>query len=337
MSATSCTGVLLFYAVGLRAARILYTQRALRLKHIWWPIFAEAISNEAYAQIDEVPIAGSSEKTEILREWNRFYSAVRGGATARLQLLAKRLGLLEAARLRLKRKAVSSKLLAITALGHLGDSDSWPAIEMLLDHPNVAVSVTAAAALVDIDPERAMPQILPLISMRARWPRTRVGRFLNVAGPEVISQPLCAAIEAAPAGRAIRLLLFAESADMAEVNRLVERLLASRQEPDLMAAALKAARGHIRTSAIEPLTVHDVWYVRMQAASLLGRAGRAEDCRILEPLLNDAQWWVRYRAAQAIVKLTPLGPNALRRLRERQHDRFARDVLNHVLAEKGLA
>jgi HEAT repeat protein len=75
----------------------------------------------------------------------------------------------------------------------------------------------------------------------------------------------------------------------------------------------------------------------MQAASLLGRAGNHEDLKALEPLLCDREWWVRYRAAQAMVASPFLGPNALRRIAARQNDRFAQDILQQALAEKGLA
>ena len=88
---------------------------------------------------------------------------------------------------------------------------------------------------------------------------------------------------------------------------------------------------------VEGLAKHKVWFVRMQAANLLGRFGRREDYRILEPLLSDTEWWVRYRAAQAITKLQFLGPHALRNLRDRQQDPYARDILSQALAEAGLA
>jgi len=37
------------------------------------------------------------------------------------------------------------------------------------------------------------------------------------------------------------------------------------------------------------------------------------------------------------VRLPFLGPNALRDLRERQADRYARDMLEQAMAERGLA
>ena len=75
----------------------------------------------------------------------------------------------------------------------------------------------------------------------------------------------------------------------------------------------------------------------MQAAKVLGRIGQQEHLSLLEALLDDREWWVRYRAAQSIASLPFLGPNQLRQLRRRQSDRFAADILQQAFAEVGIA
>jgi HEAT repeat protein len=161
--------------------------------------------------------------------------------------------------------------------------------------------------------------------------------MLNLAGADVVTGPLCNAIRNADADEACQLLRFYESASMNEVDSLVAQLLITRSEPTRVAAALKAVRGQIPDQIIGRLAQHGIWFVRMQAANVLGRFGRREDYQLLEPLLSDTEWWVRYRAAQAISRLPFLGPHALRKLRDRQQDRFARDVLLQAMAEVGLA
>jgi HEAT repeat protein len=71
----------------------------------------------------------------------------------------------------------------------------------------------------------------------------------------------------------------------------------------------------------------------MQAATLLGRMGHAEDAGRLEKLLGDAEWWVRFRAAQALVRLPGVGARNLEQIRMRLIDRYARDILGQVVAE----
>jgi HEAT repeat protein len=73
----------------------------------------------------------------------------------------------------------------------------------------------------------------------------------------------------------------------------------------------------------------------MQAVQLVGRMGRAEYADRLEKLLADREWWVRYRAARALVRLPTLARAEIEGIRERQLDAFARDILGQALGESG--
>jgi hypothetical protein len=50
-------------------------------------------------------------------------------------------------------------------------------------------------------------------------------------------------------------------------------------------------------------------------------------------LLGDANWYTRYHAARAIVRIAGLGAGHLAKLAQSAEDRFARDMASHVLAE----
>jgi hypothetical protein len=323
--------------LGFRASHILHKRHLQQLRATWWPIFAETAASEQFAADAALPSVRFWQKLMLLREWSRFRSLVMGQATVSLNTLAGRLDMLPLARRHMNRRSVAHRLLGLQVVGQLRDRDSWDAINATIEDPNIALSVTAATALTDIDPDRAIPRVVPLIGQFVRWPRTQVGRILNRAGPDIVSVRLCREIADAPADAAILLLQFADSAFAGDINAVAEKLLKDRQEPALLSAALKAARGRICPERIVELTRHDVWYVRMQAATFLGRAGNVADLAALEPLLSDREWWVRYRAAQALVASPFLGPNALRRIASRQQDQFARDILQQALAEKGLA
>ncbi len=329
--------ILFLYSLGLRVAHILHDRDLARLRVRWWPVIARATMTDGLDKKRELRALRRGSRTKLLREWCRFRTLVRGSSSSSLELLAEELGLLRVARRLLHRRSVSNRLLAVQALGFLRDDESWIEIEVLLDHQNITVSITAATALVHINAKEAIGLIIPMIGKRPSWPRTQVGRILNLAGPDTVTGPLCRAIETADFDEAVCLLQFYESASINDIDSLVAQLLISRSEPALLAAALKSVRGQLPNSMIEGLAKHKVWFVRMQAASLLGRFGRREDYRILEPLLSDTEWWVRYRAAQAITKLPFLGPNALRKLRDRQQDPYARDILRQALAEAGMA
>jgi hypothetical protein len=59
-----------------------------------------------------------------------------------------------------------------------------------------------------------------------------------------------------------------------------------------------------------------------------------QDAHYLLSLLNSGQWWVRYRAAQALVELPFINHRAVKRLIESRTDAFARDILLHIVADK---
>jgi HEAT repeat protein len=61
--------------------------------------------------------------------------------------------------------------------------------------------------------------------------------------------------------------------------------------------------------------------------------GEPGDRELLAGLLCDPEWWVRYRAAQALAA-RPLGtPQDVLALAEASGDRFARDIVRQALAE----
>lgn len=331
------TVVLLFYALGLRLAHVLYRHEMRRLRKHWWPVFAQAIAVGGNDRFVRVPRRITFSRLYLLREWCRFRSLVKGDCAGGLESIAVKLRFRRLARSLLHRRSFENRLLAVQALGYLGDVVSWNQLHRLMLEPNVTVSISAAAALVRIDAQDAIQDVIAQVGERENWPRTQVGRILNTAGPDIVSQPLCDAIERARPDVAVRLLRFYESAHVGDIDSLVATVAISRTDPPLLAAALKAVRGHLPTFLCKRLAHHDAWYVRMQAATLLGRFGRREDYRILEPLLSDPEWWVRYRAAQAITRLPFLGSASLQKLRERQTDPYARDIFRHALAETGVA
>ena len=62
----------------------------------------------------------------------------------------------------------------------------------------------------DIDPDRAIAQLVPMIDRRRDWPKTRVSTFLRMAGSEKISEPMFRAIRSADNRGKTYLLQFAQ-------------------------------------------------------------------------------------------------------------------------------
>jgi HEAT repeat protein len=331
------TIALFVYTLGLRVATISGSQRRSRVVQRWRDAFANAVLSEDAARTEKLYRISRYDRTDVMEEWNRVRDTVGGDAALNLIILGRRMNLPEIARKRLRRHRLQSKILAIQTLGHLRDGESRNPIVQYLHHPNLAVSITAAVALVDIDPGSAIEMLVPMIAKRRDWPRNRVSLFLRMAGSERISEPLYRAIRSADNEDKTYLLQFVHLVEPEVLEALLADLIRNVNDPGVLSAALKLVSGYSGVPRIAALTRHPSWYVRIQAARVLGRTAQPEHLPLLEALLRDREWWVRYRAAQAIASLPFMGPNTLRRLRQQQTDRFAADMLQQAMAEVGLA
>jgi len=329
--------LLLAYTLELRLHRRLRERRRARVVAHWRERIAAAVTG-ADARLESVerrPALPRRERREFLRLWNYTRNMIEGEAAERLIALAHRLDLPAFVREQAGHAQLGTRLMAIQALGHLRDAGSFERILADTDDENPLVSITAAEALVEIDPARAVNALMPKIVARRDWPRTHVFRMLQKAGSAVVGEPLYRCIRTAADGDAAYMLTFVELAEFDVRDAIAAELLRSRTEPELVSAALKAASGYGSVPGLDDLVSHPAWYVRMQVARLIGRMGRAEDADRLETLLADPEWWVRYRAARALVRLPALDRAEVLRIRERQQDPYARDILDHVIAESG--
>jgi HEAT repeat protein len=326
--------LLLAYTLELRLRRRWHERRRAGVIAHWRALLGDALTGRATA--GPVSKLRRRERRDFLRLWVYTRSMLEGAAAERLIELAERLQLRDYVREQAEHAHLKTKLLAIQALGYLRDSESFGALAAIIDHPSTLLSVTAAEALAAIDAPRAMERLIPKIASRRDWPRTHVFNLLSRAGSAVVSEPLYRCIRAASDDDAAYLLKFAEIAEFDVRDALAVELLRSRDNSEVLAAALKVATGHAAVPRTDELLAHPAWYVRMQATKLVGRMGRKEDVGRLEKLLADDEWWVRYRAAKALVRLPGVDAAELECVRLRLDDRYAKDILDQAIAEAGV-
>lgn len=331
------TVVLFVYTMGLRVATNSGKRRRREFLRVWRDIFAASILSADAAREQALPRIQRADQTDLLEEWNRARNMVDGGAVDHLITLAQRTVIPELALRMLHSRRAQSRILAVQTIGHLRLGRLRDDVQDLLDHENMALSITAATALIDIDPDFGAQVVIPMISRRRDWPKTRVSILLRQAGSERISEPMYRAIRSEDDAGKTYLLQFARLIESETLDALVQDLIRESRDPGVLNAALKLVSGFAGVPRIAALSQHEAWFVRMQAAKVLGKVGQKEHLSLLESLLDDPEWWVRYRAAQAITSLPFLGPNQLRMLRMRQSDRYANDMLRQSLAEVGLA
>lgn len=321
----------LLFAVGalrMRAARA--ARRRENLRASWRPVIAATLAGEPVS----LPALAPRDLFEFLNFWIGLHGWLRGESEARLNEIARRLMLRMPARRLIERGSLRERVLAAATLGHLHDLGAFETMVDLARDRNVLLSLTAARALIRIDARAAISLLMPLIATRADWPTARVATLLRAVGPEHVTEPLAAAIRNAPPATAAALLRHVHCMAPEAAMPLVREVLAEARDERVLGACLGAARDPRLLPQVRALSRHARWHVRMRAATALGRFGANDDRARLIEMLGDAQWWVRYRAAQALTALPGMDTDALRSIQSSHSDRYARDILDQVIAER---
>lgn len=328
------TIVLFAYTLGLRAATVLHERRERDVEQRWSGVLARAATGEERLL---PPRIRRYEHTIVLELWNSFRALVDGPAAISLIELGRFAGIERIAVRRLSSRRLTSRLLGAQTLGFLGSDTRWGEMAGFLDDDNAALSITTALALARIDPDRALGPLMARLPARRDWPKTNVSQMLALLGAERISAPFTELVRHGDEDTRAYLLTFAQLLAPDVYDMLATDLMRASTDPRVLAASLKLVSGRLGLPRLPWLAAHDVSFVRIQAAHTLGRIGKPEHVDQLARMLADDEWWVRYRAAQALVSLPFLGPNALRRMRDTQEDRYAGDILEQAMAEAGLA
>jgi HEAT repeat protein len=297
----------------------------------WRPILNAALFED---KIENLPRLAARERIAFLRLWVHLHESVRGGASKSLNDVAYRLGCDAFARRLLAKGNRAEKLLAVLALGHLRNAQAWPA---LLKQAGVSDSVTSLYALwglVQIDGKLAAECMTPFFIERDDWALSRVVTILLDAR-EQCEEVLIRLLPGLDAGRLPRALRIVEGLRVNLPPPLLSDLL-RRDAVDVMIGALRITSSPVLLDEVRALASHPDWQVRVQVAKTVGRLGGPGEVDVLQRLLTDSQWWVRYRAAHALVTLPFLDKAALAAIAEGCDDRFAADMLRQV-QEEGVA
>ena len=298
----------------------------------WRPVLNAAIVGEIP---DTLPPLRHGERLPFLRLWAHLQGSLRGEANEALNEVARRAGIDVYARSLLARGARPARLLAVLVLGHLHDRQAWLPLMRLAESPDNTFSLTALWALVRIDPRAAADYMVPLFIDREDWALSLAAGILQQAG-EPAGAALARYLPQLDADRLPRALRIAEALHVTLPAGLLGSALRSDAMP-VVIAALRSVRTPETIADVRALLVHENWQVRVQAARALGRIGERADAERLVALLGDAQWWVRYRAAQALLELPALSGADLAALHASLTDRFAADMLAQAMAESGAA
>lgn len=283
-----------------------------------------------------IPPLPNRDLSGFLQVWNDVHEPLHGATTAHLTRVAREVGLEQRLYKHLGHGSFHTQLVAIIALGHVQNSESFHRVEHFIDDKNPIVSLCAARALMQIDPKRAVSKFVPQIVRRGDWSQGSVASILHEVGADQVTRELSEATLQANAQIAPRLIRFLASVSPEAAAPIIRNTLLSSKDERLISTCLQVMTNRDDLDCVRPLLAHPRWHVRMQAAVTLGRLGVPGDEQRLIAILSDEQWWVRYRAAQALRHLSFIDVDDMLRIQQAQTDGYARDIIKHVLAEQAM-
>lgn len=297
----------------------------------WRPLLLSSLQSSVATVL---PMVARHERIYFLKLWNQLIrSASSNEAAENLIAIAYSVGADRYSRRFLTHGKRVECLLATLTLGHLRDHASWDALVLQTMAADNATSIHAFQALVQIDAAAAAQQLTPLMLARNDWAIAHIAGILQPAHAAFML-PLLEAADEIRAAHLVRALRLIEALQLPLSHAAILKLLDKDNDTDIIIAALRIASDASLLPYIRPHLQHPDWRVRGQAAKVIGRIGEHPDVNRLIPLLADAEWWVRYRAAQSLVGIPFLSMTEIELLRNNLSDRFARDMLSQAIAER---
>lgn len=326
--------LLLGWTLIIRRLRTSTDRRRQQMVTVWRPILAQSLIESP----DTLPAIHPRDRVLFLYLWNHLQESIKGESSDELCAVMRRTGMDQVVHHYLAKGTLRQQLLAIVTLGHLKDPSVWLRLVELAHDANAFRSLEAARALVRIDAPRAIPVLVPLMSQRLDWSPLKVLAILQGAGNELVAHALGEAAGQAPPLIAARLIRFLASIRNHRALPLIRPLLARRPLHEDVLAGCLSLFGQCSDpqdlSTVRQYLTHPTWFIRVHAASALGKMGVEEDEEHLIGLLGDSHWWVRYRAAEALSILPSMTDEKLSILVQTLPTTEARKVLTPFVAKR---
>lgn len=345
------TGVCAFIITSLVLLALLFfkLKRQLKLRRDrtffdeWHPLLIRTALDET--ALLSFPALKSGDDWRLLKLWVHLQMLLRGDASENLCKFAHELNLQSFALFFLKSPNKSEQILGLVALGYLHDETSWNLLTPLLEEPSNSTALYAAWALLKISPPRAAELVLQALMQHPTSSIVQTAALfkpfrVDLTQPWLVKfEKLCATYPASQAfeSQIAWLLKIAHSINLEIPVALLIPLLQDASQIDITIGALKLIKHTDGLHAVRRLASHPDWEIRAQVAIALGRLGDDSDIERLKILTTDTQWWVRYRAAHALVYFPGIDKQALIESVSHWSDRYAKDMVWQVLAETPVA
>jgi hypothetical protein len=320
------TVLLLAALVLVRSRNAIYRRRQIMLATRWREIFTTASGKNALP--DPLPGIRKQDWFTVLVIYTAFHD---------IPEIATRLGLDDYALALLDRGDGADKIVALNVLGQIRDARALESAVVLTRQESPELSRAAAHCALRIDPS-FIGRTLLLLRERDDWVRSRVETMLREVDPSVLGIAMRDAIAAAPEDAQPRLLDYVRFCPEGIAHTICADVLAASVDPEALAAALRSlaplARDHDHELAVH-FTKHAESIVALSALRVLRKCVRSGDRELLVQMTAHPDYWVRLRAAEAAVQLFVTAELA-QAFAASLVDRYARDAIEQVLAEKAM-
>lgn len=314
--------------------RNLQTQKRDKIsKNRWMPILVSSLAELP----DNLPQIKPYERLLVLEFWQQVERVIRGESRDRLHELAYLLQIPQIARRFLESRQIDRQLIGISVLGSLKEQSSLAKLQAMVKKKNSYLSAAAAIALVKINIEQCSELVSCSICDRLDWSLALVVELFSIEGNDLLISRSIDKIWQLSDAKLYRVFRALEVSQKHQLLPLIPELLhhfSDREE--IIAVCLRILSSYKNAEHLDIIREyieHPSSSIRVQVANGLSQMGTVEDESRLVSLLADPVWWVRYRAAQALVRLPSMNLTRLEQIKQSESDTFARDILTQVIAE----
>lgn len=327
-------GLVLLMVLGLLLLRWVRWHRAPRLAAFeaeWLPrLMGCALGDEVLP----APRLARWQRWPFMQLWLHAQMTLQGESRQRLARLGHAMGCPAIALQRARSPHNSERLVGMLALGFLGDAGSVPLLLKRLAEGGAHQPVYAGRALMEIDPLTHADRVTQALL---------ASPGLDVSLASVMLKPFRAAIAEAhlrqlprpEEATALPWLRLARALRLQIPSAVLAPFAQQDQDIECLIAAIRLVQGEQGTRLVADQAGHVDWRVRAQVARALGFIGGEADRDVLTHLMTDSEWWVRYRAAQGLLRLPGMDAAGLFARAQATQDRYALSMAQAVIAEKG--
>ena len=285
----------------------------------WFPIFAKVIIGEPPIISKEL---NQTDKLILLRLWIYWHQSISGDASGRLKKFISDIGCNEVALNLIHKGNRAQKLLSSISLGNLNESSAWDYLKLLVATDDQIISLHAARAMLQLDSQRAINELMPMILGRAKWDMSVLTHILKQSRAVFESEVVKGWITFNESQK-IRALKLCTNLGLSLTEEMLCQLLKIDQGTPLLNETLhllERLQNPAYRLQIIKLFDHPSASVRAQAVRAHTAIASPRDIEILIEMLHDNDSLTRNPAAFTLSQSSTLGIKGLRSLREALED-----------------